>query len=216
MSIDPLAEKYPYNSTYAFQEYKMGLGRELEGLELASDLKKHWVDARDPETGNTDLLKFAGSFFTPSKPDAQKVSNEKTNVSLSTDNGGDENPKTTGPALEFWNVTSVIENMGSFAGLPGGKIKNGMTDAKKAATTIEKVKEGAELFKEGKDAAQSVEQIASEGKKGNTVLVEYVSGYRGVSKKNLSETESKKDSAEQAELGYKVIIERPKLYEINK
>ncbi|MFV0184152.1 hypothetical protein OBK25_05440 [Empedobacter falsenii] len=34
MSIDPLAEKYSYNSTYAFQENKMGLGRELEGLEL--------------------------------------------------------------------------------------------------------------------------------------------------------------------------------------
>ena len=34
MSIDPLAEKYAYNSTYAFQENKLGLGRELEGLEL--------------------------------------------------------------------------------------------------------------------------------------------------------------------------------------
>ena len=34
MSVDPLAEKYPYNATYAFQENKMGLGRELEGLEL--------------------------------------------------------------------------------------------------------------------------------------------------------------------------------------
>ena len=34
MSVDPLAEKYPYNSTYAFQENKLGLGRELEGLEL--------------------------------------------------------------------------------------------------------------------------------------------------------------------------------------
>ena len=33
MSVDPLAEKYPYNSTYAFQENKLGLGRELEGLE---------------------------------------------------------------------------------------------------------------------------------------------------------------------------------------
>jgi len=29
-----LAEKYAYNSTYAFQENKLGLGRELEGLEL--------------------------------------------------------------------------------------------------------------------------------------------------------------------------------------
>ncbi|MET3730561.1 RHS repeat-associated core domain-containing protein [Moheibacter stercoris] len=34
MSIDPLAEQYAYNSTYAFQENKMGMGRELEGLEL--------------------------------------------------------------------------------------------------------------------------------------------------------------------------------------
>src|SRR5690606_39835561 len=34
LNIDPLSEKYPYNSTYAFQENKMGLGRELEGLEL--------------------------------------------------------------------------------------------------------------------------------------------------------------------------------------
>ena len=33
-NVDPLAEKYPYNSTYAFQENKMGLGRELEGKEL--------------------------------------------------------------------------------------------------------------------------------------------------------------------------------------
>jgi RHS repeat-associated protein len=34
ISIDPLAEDYPYNSTYAFQENKMGMGTELEGKEL--------------------------------------------------------------------------------------------------------------------------------------------------------------------------------------
>ncbi|SDI87442.1 RHS repeat-associated core domain-containing protein [Chryseobacterium taeanense] len=33
-NVDPLAEKYPYNSTYAFQENKLGMGVELEGLEL--------------------------------------------------------------------------------------------------------------------------------------------------------------------------------------
>ncbi len=33
--IDPLAEDYTYNATYAFQENKMGMGVELEGLELA-------------------------------------------------------------------------------------------------------------------------------------------------------------------------------------
>jgi RHS repeat-associated protein len=34
ISIDPLAEDFYYNSTYAFQENKLGLGRELEGAEL--------------------------------------------------------------------------------------------------------------------------------------------------------------------------------------
>ncbi|PTT36127.1 hypothetical protein DBR28_11420 [Chryseobacterium sp. HMWF028] len=33
-NIDPLAEKYTYNSTYVFQENKLGMGVELEGLEL--------------------------------------------------------------------------------------------------------------------------------------------------------------------------------------
>ncbi|UKB82911.1 hypothetical protein LF887_18115 [Chryseobacterium sp. MEBOG06] len=33
-SVDPLSEKFPYNSTYAFQENKLGMGREFEGLEL--------------------------------------------------------------------------------------------------------------------------------------------------------------------------------------
>jgi len=33
---DPLKGKYPWNSTYAFQENKLGLGVELEGLELGS------------------------------------------------------------------------------------------------------------------------------------------------------------------------------------
>ncbi|AWX44804.1 hypothetical protein HME9304_01809 [Flagellimonas maritima] len=32
--IDPLAEHYSYNSTYAFAENKLGIGRELEGLEV--------------------------------------------------------------------------------------------------------------------------------------------------------------------------------------
>ncbi|MGV3459069.1 MAG: hypothetical protein ACO1N9_01315 [Flavobacterium sp.] len=34
MNIDPLTEEYTYNSPYAFQENKMGMGRELEGLEM--------------------------------------------------------------------------------------------------------------------------------------------------------------------------------------
>ncbi|HUH35731.1 MAG TPA: RHS repeat-associated core domain-containing protein [Moheibacter sp.] len=40
---DPLSEKYVYNSPYAFQENKMGMGVELEGLEL----KEHdWMSPK--------------------------------------------------------------------------------------------------------------------------------------------------------------------------
>jgi len=38
--VDPLAEDYVYNSVYAFQENKMGMGVELEGLELSAQRSK--------------------------------------------------------------------------------------------------------------------------------------------------------------------------------
>ncbi|UGU18158.1 NucA/NucB deoxyribonuclease domain-containing protein [Sinomicrobium kalidii] len=39
--VDPLAEDYVYNSTYAFAENKLGMGIELEGLEITSfDLRQ--------------------------------------------------------------------------------------------------------------------------------------------------------------------------------
>ncbi|TSE09853.1 DUF6443 domain-containing protein [Aquimarina algiphila] len=41
--VDPLAEDYAYNSTYAFQENKLGMGIELEGAELFGWIKdKFW------------------------------------------------------------------------------------------------------------------------------------------------------------------------------
>ena len=40
-AVDPLAADYVYNSTYAFQENKLGLGTELEGAELR---KHEWLD----------------------------------------------------------------------------------------------------------------------------------------------------------------------------
>jgi len=43
-NVDPLAEKYSYNSPFAFQENKIGLGRELEGLEMTS----FDMDSKDP------------------------------------------------------------------------------------------------------------------------------------------------------------------------
>ena len=53
MSVDPLAEKYPYNSTYAFQENKMGLGRELEGLELGPKMDVYLANYNAPKHNMT-------------------------------------------------------------------------------------------------------------------------------------------------------------------
>lgn len=215
MSIDPLAMDYTYNSPYAFQENKMGLGRELEGLELHYSSAEEIVNNtgfRPIVNAVKELGNSAMSLFSPTKPDTQKISAEKTNVSLSTDNGGNENPKTIGPALDFMNVTSVVENMGAFAGLPGGKSKSGMTDAI-IGNTASNMKGKVELFKEGKDAATKVDDAATKGRK---VLVEYVDGYRSVSIQNASEATAKKDSTNKTELGYKVNIERSKKDETNK
>jgi hypothetical protein len=33
-AVDPVAKNYPWNSSYAFAENKLGLGREIEGLEI--------------------------------------------------------------------------------------------------------------------------------------------------------------------------------------
>ncbi|WP_185290495.1 DUF6443 domain-containing protein [Chryseobacterium lactis] len=46
-NIDPLAEKFPYNSTYAFAENRVIDGRELEGLE--------WVSSRNLENKTVNL-----------------------------------------------------------------------------------------------------------------------------------------------------------------
>lgn len=79
-NIDPLAEKYPYNSTYAFQENKMGLGRELEGLELRQDrgmiistgMTQYDVYTTDP------LPNYMSSYtLRPDKPDPQLMDTDE-------------------------------------------------------------------------------------------------------------------------------------------
>ena len=56
MSVDPLAEKYAYNSTYAFQENKMGLGRELEGLELVIRDENTGAISKGPYDTNNNII----------------------------------------------------------------------------------------------------------------------------------------------------------------
>src|SRR5690606_28876285 len=59
LNIDPLSEKYPYNSTYAFQENKMGLGRELEGLELVFT-HGTWAKREDKKVYTMDIANYTG------------------------------------------------------------------------------------------------------------------------------------------------------------
>ena len=51
---DPLSEKYVYNSPYAFQENKMGMGRELEGLEL---IEHPWKSIKNKAKSANNALK---------------------------------------------------------------------------------------------------------------------------------------------------------------
>lgn len=60
ISIDPLAEDFVYNSTYAFQENRLGLGTELEGAELQFH---EWLinDAvKNPNGTSAKIVSFAG------------------------------------------------------------------------------------------------------------------------------------------------------------
>ena len=105
MSIDPLAEKYPYNSTYAFQENKMGLGRELEGLELGgAEFNKYAAEFGKSVTGFLDSVKAAftssdeqevvGSIVTVEKSRTTTYSGNFTNYVMSSqypDKWGDAN-----------------------------------------------------------------------------------------------------------------------------
>jgi hypothetical protein len=57
MSIDPLSEDYTYNSTYAFQENKIGMGIELEGLECFNNRGQEVQKRSDtPLSGITNTL----------------------------------------------------------------------------------------------------------------------------------------------------------------
>jgi RHS repeat-associated protein len=82
LSVDPLTSKYPNNSSYSFQENKLGLGVEFEGLELQPFVTLHslveavYVDRKDP--GFWDYVKGYGKLamgFTPAATMADTYNN---------------------------------------------------------------------------------------------------------------------------------------------
>ncbi len=66
MSVDPLAEKYPYNGVYNFSENRVIDGRELEGLEWepVKDDDEHYIDFRwNPDEAYDKNGKLKNGFY---------------------------------------------------------------------------------------------------------------------------------------------------------
>jgi RHS repeat-associated protein len=88
MSIDPLAEKYSYNSTYAFQENKIGIGRELEGLEVIAfdQLRMYFSAVGAALTAKTSEAKANLKTSIGNRLSATATGQETSNVSVGGNN----------------------------------------------------------------------------------------------------------------------------------
>jgi len=82
--VDPIAAEFPYNSVYAFQENKLGLGVELEGKELKKFIKKgiEYV-ARNSK----------GQYKRVSRKHAEKILKNKGSVTHTQTRGGNSKAK---------------------------------------------------------------------------------------------------------------------------
>ena len=108
--IDPLAEDYFYNSTYAFQENKLGSGVELEGLEneawTTDDLFEQQMFnemSQEVQAVFTELGAFIDSFFVS---ESNTVKEEVSKVG-----SGDTSNTTT---IESNTTTTTHTNLESF------------------------------------------------------------------------------------------------------
>lgn len=119
-NIDPLAEKFPHNSTYAFQENMIGKGIELEGLELLPNNSGYFAIR-----GNEMVVKQApasqrDSFGRPSftaadiglttkgyNPTAPRISTGETGLKLKSYNYSGS--KAEDPSMESAETKSMAE-----------------------------------------------------------------------------------------------------------
>lgn len=95
IQLDPLSEKFPYNSTYAIQENKMGMGIELEGLELLPHHSGYFAIGGNQMTVKQAPITQRDSFGRPSfragdiglstsgyNPDGARISSGTTGLKL--------------------------------------------------------------------------------------------------------------------------------------
>jgi RHS repeat-associated protein len=95
--VDPLAEDYVYNSTYAFQENKMGMGIELEGLEKV-DFKKM---LKEGTKKTSEALGKLGNNFTTGEAKRQIQNGMSSDPSVEVKNEQEKKTITESATVEF-------------------------------------------------------------------------------------------------------------------
>ena len=160
MSIDPLAEEYAYNSTYAFQENKLGLGRELEGLELV------YREGTNPEFKE----KFAKTvkFMNERGTSGQLNQLNEMSKTILIDNTGNGSFYRGSTDELFWDPTMAVETTNnkilSPATVLGHEIDHALDDKKNPTEHTENSKKGSDTkydTKEEKRVIQGSEQITA-------------------------------------------------------
>ncbi|TRX32720.1 hypothetical protein [Flavobacterium restrictum] len=123
MSIDPLAEDYAYNSTYAFQENKLGLGRELEGLELYSERSQDGKSITLTYTVNVVNNTGSATAGQVSQMVSERMCSTENSFSGQTKNGETvtTNVVYDPKATITWEYNDAITVENGKAGEPGGK-----------------------------------------------------------------------------------------------
>lgn len=103
ISVDPIAEKFMYNSTYAFAENKLGLGNEWEGLELGPTWHTfHMAAAASGFTDSEYIDKIGDGAF-------QLIKNTEFTIK-----GGGGNTVGLGMQLGIFNIGAFDKN-GTYA-----------------------------------------------------------------------------------------------------
>jgi len=180
MSIDPLAEKYAYNSTYAFQENKMGMGRELEGLELAPSNPTAsfggWISSKydsavsSVQTATSNIVKSVSIGKTTDRRGSGGSGGSANSGVAFSDGGNNQNPSELpkggrdvpwvdfGGYLEAMTTIAAFELNVNFA--PVGKGTNGGR-----STTENKADDIINTTDFGVSAGKSVKSAKEEAKK---------------------------------------------------
>jgi RHS repeat-associated protein len=110
-NIDPLAEKYVYNSPYAFSENQVVAHRELEGLEKVGINENGFENDLDRAATNTTTVNRSGSTIGVTSTDAQGNVMNTTEIKLPSSNGqnnvSDQSAKTLGEVAMTANESSI-------------------------------------------------------------------------------------------------------------